>query len=118
MNLHTNVEDMAKWSNNFYTYKVGGKKLFNLISKPGQLNNGQPLTYGFGLELKEYKGLHWIGHAGGIAGYNTMFITFPNNNLSITILANLASISSFNLSFRIADILLENDVQKENKKNS
>ena len=117
-NLHTNVEDMVKWSNNFYSYKVGGKKLFDLITEPGRLNNGQKLNYGFGLEIKEYNGINYIGHPGGEAGYNTMFITFPSKNLSIIIFANLGSINSSDLAFSLADIFLESSIKTNNRDSS
>ncbi len=113
--LYTTLEDMIKWSNNFYSHKVGGIKIFNLITKSGLLKSGKSINYGFGLEIKKYKGHNYIAHAGADAGYNNYFITFPKENISIVILSNISTINASVLAFKIADFLIPS-IKDKNKK--
>ena len=47
--LYTSVEDLFLWDQNFYHHHLGGPDLTQMMEKPGRLNNGQKLHYGFGL---------------------------------------------------------------------
>ena len=116
--IYTNLNDMVKWCNNFFSHKVGGINGYKLITKSGQLKSGKDINYGFGLEIKEYNGHHYIGHDGADAGYHNHFLTFPKENISIIILANCSSIDSNTLVFKIADILLPSNIKEQKEQNN
>src|SRR6476660_8017870 len=43
--VHTSVEDLLKWDENFYTAQVGGKDFLAEIQERGKLNSGKVLDY-------------------------------------------------------------------------
>jgi CubicO group peptidase (beta-lactamase class C family) len=55
--VHTSVEDLLQWDENFYSGKVGGKEFLAELQEPGKLNSGKPLTYAKGLMVEKYRGL-------------------------------------------------------------
>jgi CubicO group peptidase (beta-lactamase class C family) len=104
--LLTTVEDLGLWDENFYTARVGGEALVNQLQERGYLNDGTQLSYAAGLEIKKYRNLNIVDHAGADAGYQADLIRFPDQHFSVALLCNLASINPSALSRRIADIYL------------
>src|SRR6266478_2919257 len=76
--LLTTVDDLFLWDQNFYHNKLGKgtSSLLTEIQTPGHLNNGKALTYAFGLEISEYRGLKMVEHAGASFGYRAQMIRF------------------------------------------
>jgi CubicO group peptidase (beta-lactamase class C family) len=95
--LHTTVEDLAKWDENFYHPTVGGQALVDQMLQRGKLNNGEELDYAFGLVYGKYKGLKTIGHGGADAGYRSDITRFPDQHFSVTVLCNAADTNPSNL---------------------
>jgi CubicO group peptidase (beta-lactamase class C family) len=104
--LLTTVEDLALWDQNFYTPKVGDTQFINTLYTPGTLNSGETLTYAFGLQVGDYKGLRVIHHAGGMLGFRTNLYRFPNQNFSVICLSNSAETNASQLCCRVADLYL------------
>ncbi|MDP7608699.1 MAG: serine hydrolase domain-containing protein [Candidatus Marinimicrobia bacterium] len=105
--LLSNIDDLILWDKNYYSNKIGsGKKLMETIRTKGILNNGDTLDYAFGLVHSEYKGLKTIGHSGGMFGYRTHMLRFPDQRFSVIILSNLFSMKPGNLAKKISDIYL------------
>jgi CubicO group peptidase (beta-lactamase class C family) len=109
--LHTTVEDLAKWDENFYHPTVGGQALVDQMLQRGKLNNGEELDYAFGLVYGKYKGLKTIGHGGADAGYRSDITRFPDQHFSVTVLCNAADTNPSNLAEQVADIYLEKEIQ-------
>ena len=105
--LLSNIDDLILWDKNYYNNKIGsGKNLMETIRTKGILNNGDTLDYAFGLVHSEYKGLKTIGHSGGMFGYRTHMLRFPDQRFSVIILSNLFSMKPGNLAKKISDIYL------------
>ena len=104
--LLTTVEDLALWDENFYTARIGGRALIDQLQQRGILNDGTELNYAGGLEIRKYRGLNIVDHAGSDAGYKADLLRFPDQHFSVALLCNLASINPGLLSRRIADIYL------------
>jgi CubicO group peptidase (beta-lactamase class C family) len=104
--IFTTVEDLARWDQNFYDARVGGNALIKQITTPGTLNNGRPLEYAFGLEVRKYRGLRVIEHGGDLAGYHAYLARFPDQRLSVILLCNRSDINQVPLAHAVADICL------------
>jgi len=104
--LLTTVGDLALWDQNFYAPKVGNETFINTLTTPSKRNSGETLTYAFGLQVGDYKGLRVINHAGGMLGFRTNLYRFPNQNFSVICLANTAEINATQLCQRVADLYL------------
>jgi CubicO group peptidase (beta-lactamase class C family) len=105
--LFTTVEDLAKWDENFYTAKIGGRALLDQMQAASTLNDGGPLSYGFGLMLGRYRGLRFVEHGGSDAGYRGHIMRFPEQHFSVVALCNVATAGPSLLARRVADIYLE-----------
>ncbi|MEX1157431.1 MAG: serine hydrolase domain-containing protein [Thermomicrobiales bacterium] len=105
--LFTTVEDMARWDQNFVHRRVGGDAVIEQMLTPGQLNDGGPMSYGFGLQIHGYRGLRIVEHGGADAGYRAHFLRFPDEQLSVVCFANLSTMTPRTLALAVADLLLE-----------
>lgn len=112
-NLLTTVEDLAKWDQNFYDNKVGGAGFTEYVLTRGKLNNGEALNYAFGLGHEEYRGLKAIAHGGAFLGFRTQMIRFPEQKFSVICLCNAGTINPANLSQKVADIFLADQLKNE-----
>jgi len=74
--VHTSVEDLLKWDENFYSPRVGGKEFLAEIQERGKLNDGKVLEYAKGLFLQDYRGLHTVSHGGSWGGYRAELLRF------------------------------------------
>jgi CubicO group peptidase (beta-lactamase class C family) len=114
-NMHTSVEDLAKWALNFYNPKIGGQEVHEQILQQGKLNNGEILDYAFGLAIGSYKGLKTVSHGGGVTGYRSVIVNYPNQKFSVIILSNLNYFNPGVIARKVADIYLAKYLITESK---
>ena len=105
--LFTTVHDFVKWMPNYRHHHVGNARIYELMTTPGKLNDGTQLNYGLGVAVGSYKGLRTIDHSGVDAGYRSFMLYFPDQDLGIIVLSNLASCNTVELARNTADILLD-----------
>jgi CubicO group peptidase (beta-lactamase class C family) len=105
--LHTTVEDLELWDENFYHPKVGGQTLIDLMLHRDKLNNGELQDYASGLVIGTYRGLPTVDHNGADAGYRSDLIRFPEQHFSTAVLCNAAESNPSRLAKKVADVLLE-----------
>ena len=106
--VYSSIEDLFLWDQNFYDNKLGkgGQDIIEKMHIEGLLNNGESSGYAFALHKDIYKGLKTVSHGGSLAGYRAQLMRFPEEQLSIIILANRGDANPTAKSFQIADILL------------
>jgi hypothetical protein len=110
--LHTTVEDLERWDENFYHPQVGDQAFVEQMLERGKLNSGEQLDYAFGLVVGKYKGLPTVDHAGGDAGYRSDMTRFPEQHFSAAVLCNSAETNPTRLVRQVADILLAKDFKE------
>lgn len=86
--LFTTVGDLARWDENFYSGRIGGKDLLAQMQQKGRLNSGKDIEYASGLEIGQYRGLQTIYHNGGDAGYRAEILRFLEAHFSVITLCN------------------------------
>lgn len=111
--VHTTVEDLALWDENFYTPKVGGAQLLERLLATGKLDGGKALTYALGLFVDKYRGVRRVHHGGSWAGYRAELLRFPDQRVSVAVLCNLATASASDLARRVADVLVAEHLEPE-----
>ncbi|MBM3235736.1 beta-lactamase family protein [Candidatus Poribacteria bacterium] len=111
--LLSTVEDLYLWDQNFYDNKLGDSEFIEQMLTRGKLNNSKELNYAFGLIHGEYKGLKTVGHGGGMLGFRTTMIRFPQQKFTVICLCNLCTMAPDRLALQIADIYLADQFKLE-----
>jgi len=115
--VHTSVEDLIKWDENFYSGQVGGRDFLAELQEPGKLNSGKVLDYAKGLRIADYRGLHTVSHGGSWGGYRAELLRFPEQHFSVACLCNRGDANPTRRAHQVADIYLGSMMKpKEEKK--
>ena len=111
--IYSSLDDLAKWDR--------ALRLHTLLSEaemqpaltparttdgPTKLPDGSPVSYGFGWFLDPYQGHKRMAHDGGTMGFRTTIQRFPEDKLTIIVLANRTDINPEELALKIADLYL------------
>jgi len=104
--LYTTAEDLARWVQNFEDGRVGGRAVLKQVHEQGRLNNGDTLSYAFGLGIGQYKGHARVSHSGSHRGFRTYVARFPDDDLAVIVLSNLDSFQPTGLALQVADLYL------------
>lgn len=102
--MYSTAEDLYKWDQALYTEKLLKKESLEKMFTPGLNNYG----YGWGIADApiEDKKVKVYAHSGGIFGFNTLIVRFPEDNNLIVILNNIDNgVSTSQLSKGIRYIL-------------
>ncbi len=99
------VNDLFKWSENFFTKKLGGQQFYDLMHTTQKFKNGKD-NQAFGLYFGNYKGRTYVAWDGGDFGVSSQMIRFPDNKIVIIVLSNLGSGTANLKANEIADILI------------
>ncbi|UCC84585.1 MAG: serine hydrolase [Gemmatimonadota bacterium] len=111
--LFTTVRDLVKWEENLSDGEVGGPAVVETMHTRGILNDGDTLSYAFGLGIGEYRGLRTVGHSGGDAGFRSYAVRYPDEDFSVVVLSNLGDFSPSSMARRVADIYLADRLEDE-----
>jgi CubicO group peptidase (beta-lactamase class C family) len=123
--VHTSVEDLLKWDENFYSAQVGGKEFLAEIQEQGKLNSGKVLDYAKGLVITNHRGLRTVSHGGSWGGYRAQLVRFPEQHFSVACLCNVGDADPSKRAAEVADIYLgsvmkaksaKKDVEEEDEK--
>jgi hypothetical protein len=73
-----------------------------MMSTPGTLNDGKPLTYGFGLGTGILAGHRQVSHNGGINGFISELHHYPDDSVVTVVLTNTGALAAVQLERLIA----------------
>jgi CubicO group peptidase (beta-lactamase class C family) len=120
--MRSTAADLLTWAAALLDGRVLRPQSLATMLEPGRLRNGQPSStamspgpawqapfdYGFGLALRrDEEGRRMIGHNGAINGFHTYSQNFPDQRVSIVLLANADGTSAFEAGPRIAKALFD-----------
>ena len=88
--LLSTVDDLAVWSDAVFSGKLVKKEWLGKAFMPYKLKNGESTGYGYGWFTSDFSGHRSIEHGGGINGFTTYEMTFPEDGIFLGILANSA----------------------------
>jgi CubicO group peptidase (beta-lactamase class C family) len=80
--LYSTVEDLFTWNEALYSGKVLSANSFEAMTTPVKNNYG----YGLGIDTKNNHKM--IAHGGGINGFSTFLVRFPEDKLTVVVLRN------------------------------
>jgi CubicO group peptidase (beta-lactamase class C family) len=88
--LLSSVDDLAVWSDAVFSGRLVKKEWLDKAFAPYKLKNGESSGYGYGWFITEFEGHRSIEHGGGINGFTSYEMTFPEDGLFLAILTNSA----------------------------
>jgi CubicO group peptidase (beta-lactamase class C family) len=109
--VYSTVEDLARWVSNYAKPRDGDERAIRQMFEPGRLNSGRPLNYAFAVMVDSHRGLKRIGHTGSLAGYRAYVGFFPDQDLGVIVLSNLASFPP-GKAMQLADLFLVEQDEK------
>jgi D-alanyl-D-alanine carboxypeptidase len=89
--LLSTVDDLAVWSDAVFSGKLVKKEWLDKAFTPYRLKDGESSGYGYGWFIADFGGHRSIEHGGGINGFTTYEMTFPEDGLFLAILTNSAA---------------------------
>jgi CubicO group peptidase (beta-lactamase class C family) len=81
--LYSTTEDLLRWNQGLFGGKLLSPESLKKMTTPFKDD------YGFGLGIVKDKDRNSISHSGGIQGFNTNLTYYPDEKLTIAVLANL-----------------------------
>ena len=88
--LCSTVRDLVMWNQALHKGDVVSRSVYEEMITPGELNDGTILRYAKGLGLTKVAGRKAIHHGGGINGFLSQSLYFPEEDLTVVVLANTA----------------------------
>jgi CubicO group peptidase (beta-lactamase class C family) len=111
--LCSTVRDLVKWNQALHKGSILSNSVYKQMITPGQLNDGTVLRYAQGLALTKVANRKAIHHGGGINGFLSQSLYFPEEDLTVVVLVNTAGpISPSQLAENIA-IKILGDVEED-----
>lgn len=104
--MSSTLADMLRWQALLAAPPAHLAPLLARMEQPARFNNGALSMYGLGLTVTRYRGQRNIGHGGGVAGGRSESVRFPESRAGVVLLGNRDDIAPFQLTRRVADILL------------
>lgn len=105
--LLSTAGDLVRWQRALVTGKVVAPEAYEEMTLPFLLNDGGESNYGFGLTLDQQAGHRRIWHGGGIDGFNSVLMFFPDEDLHVAVISNSERLRADALGQEIAAVLLE-----------
>src|SRR6185437_12427245 len=106
--LMSSVEDLAVWNEALASGALLGPETVCQAWTSGTLTNGDAHGYGYGWSVFAYEGHRVVEHAGGIHGFLTDGIYFPDERVYVAVLGNLmvAEAGPDKTALRIAGLII------------
>ncbi len=107
------TDDMLRWLAHLRApvKQVGSDDTWRQMTTTAVLNNGQTTPYALGLFCHPYRGLDTVYHHGSVYGGMCQMLTVPQHALDIIIITNGGAVNHIELSKRIIDAVLPEQVQ-------
>jgi hypothetical protein len=115
--MYASVNDMTNWLLNLTAGTLGGRKIYDRLINPADtLNNGDTISYTYGLNVWKHKGLKMVDHGGFTMGFKAQLMHLPEAGFSIFVLSNNESINPWDVAIGITDWFLKDQLKPEPKK--
>lgn len=105
--IYSNLEDLYKWDQVLYTDSLLGQKYMDMSFANHKTNDGQPMNYGYGWRLENYKGMDIVYHTGSSIGFRNILYRIPSKNFSLVVLRNRdegGEFSSLEIAHSLVDV--------------
>ena len=111
--IYSSLDDLAKWDRAVRDHTLlSAAEMQPALTPveptggPAKFPDGTSVSYGFGWFLDPYRGHQRMSHDGGTIGFRTTIQRFPNDGLTIIVLANRTDVNPEALALKVADLYL------------
>src|SRR5580692_3182365 len=111
--IYSSLDDLAKWDRALRDHTLlSAAEMQPALTPveptagPSKFPDGSTVSYGFGWFLDPYRGHKRMWHGGSTIGFRTTIERFPDDALTIIILANRADLNPEDLALKVADLYL------------
>jgi len=110
--IYTSIDDLAQWDRALREHTLLSEAEMQPALTPVKPTGGPatspegPVSYGFGWHLEPYRNHKRMSHDGETMGFRTTIQRFPDDNLTIIVLANRTDINPEELALKVADLYL------------
>ena len=111
--IYSSLDDLAKWDRALRDHTLLSTAEMQPAltpvqptAGPSKSDDGQAVSYGFGWFLDPYRGHNRMSHDGETIGFRTTIQRFPDDDLTIIVLANRTDINPEELALKVADLYL------------
>ena len=112
--IYSSLDDLAKWDRALREHTLLSEEEMKPALTPVQPTSGastdaagEKVSYGFGWFLDPYRGHKRMWHYGETVGFRTVIERFPDDQLTIIVLANRADADSQAFALKVADLYLK-----------
>ncbi len=123
--LYSNVRDLFLWNEGIFKGGILSQASLDAAFTPVRLNDGTtpaPLGnsgYGYGWSIGTVRGLKEIGHSGGLNGFNTHLLRYPEQDLTVAVLCNclpnMPGLSPAQISRELASLFLWQEMESPDR---
>jgi CubicO group peptidase (beta-lactamase class C family) len=106
--LISTVDDLYKWNNAVFHYKILTKSTLDKAHSSYKLNNGDLTGYGYGWDLNNMKNNKVILHGGAVSGYLTFSLYIPQKDIFVAVLSNCTCNRPRKTAIKLAILALNN----------
>jgi D-alanyl-D-alanine carboxypeptidase len=106
--LAMTAEDLALWDISLIERRILKPTSYRELETPVRLNNGLPVNYALGLNVRNRDGRRVLSHGGEISGFCAQNVVFPEDRIAVVVLVNQISTGAAEaLAQRIVPLLLQ-----------
>ncbi|MEP2670175.1 MAG: serine hydrolase domain-containing protein [Cyclobacteriaceae bacterium] len=111
--LCSTVEDLVKWNAALHNGKILSDESYKEFLTPVSLNDGTVSHYAKGITVTDWNGRKMLEHGGGIYGFLSENCYYPDEDLSIVVLANTTGpVSPSDVAGEIANFVMGKPTQQ------
>lgn len=111
--IYSSVDDLMKWDRALRDHTLLSAAEMQPALTPAQSTTpsktpgGKNVSYGFGWFLDPYRGHRRMSHNGETRGFLTTIQRFPEDDLTVIVLANRTDVDPETLALKVADVYLK-----------
>ena len=103
--LASTAADMARWVAALQDGKPLSPASLQQSWSPAKLADGTTANYGLGWQVSQHRGKRCVSHGGGIPGFATMVLLFPDDRVGVVVLANSDAASAADVAYGVAGLV-------------
>lgn len=112
--IYSTVPDLQKWVRNFYQPVLGNAQLMKKLQTPFTLNDGNTMSYAYGLIIGELNGLKMVEHGGADIAHRSMLMMFPDVKGAVITQSNNVSFPG-HIAHQLAEIFFDDVMEKQDQ---